>query len=176
MSKNESRAYPNQRFPIPALSELARQFVGRRIQSTSATIEAYHQLVKKMGKSVIVAHSEGARHAMKIATLAPENVAALVLVEPAGAPDLADVEFSKLAGIPHLVVWGDHFQESELWANYRHQCDKWFEAFSVSGGRVDVIDLPKLGIYGNSHLLMMDENSDEIAAMVTAWLERHLKI
>jgi hypothetical protein len=32
--------------------------------------------------------------------------------------------------------------------------------------------LPELGIRGNSHMLMMDRNSDQIAAMIDQWLVR----
>lgn len=44
-------------------------------------------------------------------------------------------------------------------------------------GRCDVtwVDLPEAGVHGNSHALMADDNSDEIAAIVLQWLaERHL--
>jgi hypothetical protein len=32
------------------------------------------------------------------------------------------------------------------------------------------IDLPKQGARGNSHMLMMDTNSDQIAAMIQKWM------
>jgi hypothetical protein len=34
------------------------------------------------------------------------------------------------------------------------------------GGKANVIWLPKLGINGNTHLLMQDNNNHEIAAMI----------
>jgi hypothetical protein len=37
-------------------------------------------------------------------------------------------------------------------------------------GRVDELNLPARGIRGNSHMLMMDANSDEIAGLIQAWL------
>jgi hypothetical protein len=36
----------------------------------------------------------------------------------------------------------------------------------------DWIDLPTLGIKGNSHMMMMDRNSDQIAEVVAKWLEQ----
>ena len=39
-----------------------------------------------------------------------------------------------------------------------------------AGGSYDVVDLPKLGIKGNSHMMMMDRNSDEVAAQIQKWL------
>ena len=41
-----------------------------------------------------------------------------------------------------------------------------------AGGNVEVVDLPSVGIRGNSHMLMMDRNNLEIAALIQRWLER----
>ena len=38
---------------------------------------------------------------------------------------------------------------------------------------MDWLDLPAEGIAGNSHMLMMDTNSDEIAARILEWVEAH---
>ena len=39
-----------------------------------------------------------------------------------------------------------------------------------AGGTVDIVDLPAHGITGNSHMIMMDRNSDQVAALVQGWL------
>ena len=39
-----------------------------------------------------------------------------------------------------------------------------------SGGVGDALWLREAGFHGNSHMLMMDRNSDEIAALVQRWL------
>ena len=44
------------------------------------------------------------------------------------------------------------------------------EAIRAAGGSVEVVDLPERGIRGNSHMVMMDRNSDEVAALVQDWL------
>ena len=41
-----------------------------------------------------------------------------------------------------------------------------------AGGRYDVIDLPKIGITGNSHMIVMDRNSDQVAGLIQGWLEK----
>ena len=38
------------------------------------------------------------------------------------------------------------------------------------GGTVDWINLPEIGIKGNSHMLMQDMNSAEIADVIQKWL------
>jgi hypothetical protein len=35
-----------------------------------------------------------------------------------------------------------------------------------------VIDLPKVGLKGNSHMIMMDKNSDQVAALIQDWLQK----
>jgi len=38
------------------------------------------------------------------------------------------------------------------------------------------LELPALGIRGNSHALTADDNSDKIAALVLEWLRKHSRI
>jgi hypothetical protein len=33
-----------------------------------------------------------------------------------------------------------------------------------------VIDLPDIGLKGNSHMVMMDKNSDQVADVIQKWL------
>jgi hypothetical protein len=40
----------------------------------------------------------------------------------------------------------------------------------AAGGSVDVVDLPDAGIKGNSHMMMMDRNSDQVADLIQKWL------
>jgi hypothetical protein len=44
------------------------------------------------------------------------------------------------------------------------------DKITAAGGKVDMIDLPKLGIKGNSHMLMMDRNNLEVAGLIQKWL------
>jgi hypothetical protein len=34
------------------------------------------------------------------------------------------------------------------------------------------VDLPKIGIRGNSHMMMMDRNSDQVAGVIQDWLQK----
>ena len=40
----------------------------------------------------------------------------------------------------------------------------------AAGGSVDLIDLPDIGIKGNTHMVMMDRNSDQVADVIQKWL------
>jgi hypothetical protein len=52
---------------------------------------------------------------------------------------------------------------------------RWHEALRAAGGNSMWIDLPKMNIVGNSHMLMMDTNSDQVAALIQDWMrDQHL--
>jgi len=40
----------------------------------------------------------------------------------------------------------------------------------AAGGSVDVVNLPEIGIAGNSHMLMMDKNNAVTAELIQTWL------
>ena len=72
---------------------------------------------------------------------------------------------------PHLVVWGDFIEASgSHWVGYRQQAERYLD--SIQGcADVSVLDLPVTGVAGNSHLPMMDRNSDEVFQRVLKWLQ-----
>jgi hypothetical protein len=44
------------------------------------------------------------------------------------------------------------------------------DAVRTAGGKVDVVNLPEIGIKGNSHMLMMDKNNTQTADLINKWL------
>ena len=44
------------------------------------------------------------------------------------------------------------------------------DTMRAAGGNVDVVNLPEVGIKGNSHMLMMDKNNAQIADLIQNWL------
>lgn len=166
----DATPFTGQRFPVAHADELARQFVARWSNHQDLVATAYGELLARFGKSIIVAHSEGARYALQAAADYPDAIAAVILLEPAGKPNLSQERAKAAARVPHLVVWGDYFEESPLWTGYRHAADQWLGWLKEAGGNVTTIDLPATGVRGNSHLLMMDDNADDIAALAARWL------
>jgi hypothetical protein len=45
-------------------------------------------------------------------------------------------------------------------------------ALAGAGVKTEWIDLPERGMKGNSHMMMMDRNSDQVADQVARWLEQ----
>ena len=89
-----------------------------------------------------------------------------------GALDSAKEDAAKLKGVPHLWLWGDNVATDPVQTKVMPGSVRWREALTKAGVTADWIDLPKLGIAGNSHVMMMDSNSDEVAGVVQAWLAK----
>jgi pimeloyl-ACP methyl ester carboxylesterase len=69
-----------------------------------------------------------------------------------------------LAHIPVMLVTG----EASYHATYDHGTVDYLRAAGVA---VDFVRLEERGIHGNGHMLMLEKNSAEIAALVAEWLE-----
>ena len=166
------KPFPGSHFPPSSVEGLAREAVPRWISTDARIQHDYDLYVNAVGPSVIVVHSQGGAFAMQEAVTAPERVKAVVAVEPSGAPDPDKVDAARVKNIPHLFVYGDH-TDQEPWPKFRAAADRWIDAIRRAGGTVDVIDLPKQGITGNTHMMFQDDNSDQIAGLIQTWLAAH---
>jgi len=71
-----------------------------------------------------------------------------------------------------LVVFGDNIALDSRWPQIRKNGVDFVGEISKAGGRVEIVDLPNVGMRGNSHMLMMDRNNLQVAALIQAWLEK----
>lgn len=165
-----SRPHPDTRFPVAAFDQFMKQSMPRWTSTERAVQAAYDTLARGHGPFVVLTHSQGGNFAFRMAWAHPDRVRAVVAVEPSGFLDPAAHDLARLAGIPHLLVWGDHFQGSAVWRQVRPRLESYRAALVAAGVQVDVLDLPALGIAGNSHLPMMDRNSDDVATRIQAWM------
>jgi pimeloyl-ACP methyl ester carboxylesterase len=102
----------------------------------------------------------------------PESPLEYVREEQAQGPNLAKCwtqkePAKKLVGIgdrPILYI----ASEASFYAPWNH-CTIGY--FKQAGVNIDYIDLPKIGIRGNGHMMMLEKNSDEIAQLIADWLE-----
>ena len=157
-------------FPVQAFDQFAKQSIPRWASNDGITQLAYNQYVEKACPCVIVVHSQGGNFAINAALKYPDKVKALVVVEPSGSPDPDKTDLSPLKNVPTLWVWGDDIASSAFWKNIYAKQEVFRQAAIRQGAISDKIDLPAQGISGNSHMLMMDRNSDQIAALIQNWL------
>jgi pimeloyl-ACP methyl ester carboxylesterase len=165
----QRRAFAGQQFPVAAWNQFGKQSVPRWLSTDAAIQRAYDALVQQVCPCVIMVHSQGGNFGFNAALAAPDKVAALIAIEPSGAP-AAGADATRLKAIPHLVVWGDYVEGNAFWERLRGNVTRWQAAIREAGGVADTLDLPAAGVRGNSHMLMMDANSDQVAGLVQAWM------
>ena len=164
------KTQPGTQFPLEGYENYTKQLVPRWTSTDDAIIAAYIELVDKVCPCVVLIHSQAGQFGLKVAQARPDKVKALVLVEPAGVGDPKQVD--RLRSVPILAVYGDYIEQDPRWPTIRGNGVKFLEQVRAAGGRYDVVDLPKIGIRGNSHMMMMDRNNGEIAGVIQGWLEK----
>jgi len=166
-------AFEGTQFPVEAFDQFTKQAVPRWATNDVATQAAYDALVQKVCPCIIVVHSQAGNFGFRAALNAPDKVKALVTVEPAGAPDPAKTDISGIKGVPHLIVFGDHIQDVKPWPTFIKASQAYYAAMKAAGVDATWLDLPAEGIHGNTHMMMMDRNSDVIAERINQWLIGH---
>lgn len=167
----KAAAYPMSQFPLHAFGQFMKQVVPRWAGTDELISAAYIELLNQFEKPVIlVAHSQGGSFVMRAAEQAPDKVAAIVLIEPAQAGTREGLETLALKDVPMLVVYGDHLDLDARWPSIRKRTDAYFKTLSADGGKVDFLDLPQNGVFGNSHLPMLELNNLEVSKLIKNWL------
>ena len=54
-------------------------------------------------------------------------------------------------------------------------CNTFIDQLKKAGGDAQMMYLPAMGIKGNSHMLMQDRNSDQLADLVLGWIDTHVE-
>jgi len=161
---------PGSQFPAEGYDNFTKQGVPRWTTTDEAIIAAYIELVDRVCPCVVLIHSQSGQFGQKVAQARPDKVKALVMVEPAGLGDPKLVE--RLKDVPMLALYGDYIEQDSRWPKIRANQISFLERVRAGGGRYDVIDLPKIGIRGNSHMILMDRNSDQVAGVIQGWLAK----
>lgn len=159
-------------------------------------LAALDNLFNRIGEGIIVTHSAGGFPGWLIATENP-NIRGIVSYEPGTyifpekevpepMPSLTGTlkgtgvpmdDFMKLTKIPIVLYFGDYIPEKatnklggENWRVRLQMGRKFVEVINRHGGNATLIELPKIGIRGNTHFMMSDLNNIEIANLLTEWL------
>jgi pimeloyl-ACP methyl ester carboxylesterase len=172
-SSKKKLAYEDTQFPLESFDQFCKQSVAYWYGNDEAINSAYYQLIQKVGPCVLVAHSQGVRFSVQAAVNAPKKIKGLILIEGGGggSVDFVAMDLSKIKDIPVLIVYGDHWKESS-WVKNHAGTEQLSSAMKEKGVKVDWLDLPAIEIKGNSHMLMMDRNSDQIAGLIQDWLKK----
>src|SRR5229473_1086280 len=166
--KAKRTTYPGAQFPIEAYAQFMKQGVPRWLTTDDQIVAAYIELVDKVCPCVVMVHSQSGTFGYRVLEARPDKVKALVAVEPTLGGDRNKVESIKTT--PILVVDGDNAKDHPRWSKIRQGGVDYAAVLRSAGGSIDVVDLPDVGIKGNSHMMMMDKNNAEIADLIQKWL------
>ncbi len=174
-------AFADEQFPLEAVDEFYKQLIpdlnSTLRQNPNPTWTQMAALGVKLHGAILVGHSESGFFPEQAALIDPTGVRGIVTIET-GCPTLTPVQLATLAKIPTLVMFGDHLADVTKplnWMGAFESCEKFVTQLKQAGGDAEMMHLPDLGIKGNSHMLMQDKNSNQIADLLIAWIDRHVE-
>jgi pimeloyl-ACP methyl ester carboxylesterase len=161
------KPYPGSQFPLEAYDNLLKQMVPRWTTTNKAIMAAYNQLVEKVCPCVLLVHSQSGTFGYEAALAHPGKVKALVIVEGTIRGDAQTA--AKLKDVPILVLYGDNVEKSPMFSGQRENNIKMAALAKEAGGSIEIVNLPEVGIKGNTHFMMMEKNNGEIADLIQKW-------
>ena len=158
-------------------------------QNALLQADAAAQALEKIGPSVLVTNSAGGWRAL-LTALKSENVRAIVAYEnpgyvfpdgegpqrapgPMGPIHVPLAQFKKLTRFPIQFVWGDNIEKSSSWPKSLAQCRQFVEILNAHGGHAEILELPRVGLQGNTHLAFADLNNVAVADQLSLFLKRN---
>ena len=154
----------------------------------------------KTGPAILFGHSMGGTVCWRT-VFRTDNVKAIVALEPGGTPfvfpegEVPDAikanceiigasamavplsDFMKLTKIPIVLYYGDNIDVNSnhtgknKWGTELDMAKKFVAAINRHGGQAELVELPKVGLKGNTHFLMGDKNNQQLADLIEKWLK-----
>lgn len=170
------KAYEGMQFPLAAQNGLWQQMVPdwlNALPTPNPTTIALSELSKKLKKTVLMSHSQSGIYPFQTAARSTEGIAGIISIEPGACP-AASGDLSPYTKMPIMVLFGDYVELSPRWAPRLKACKEFVAKTNAAGGRAELLHLPEIGIKGNSHMLMQDNNSIQLADLMGSWIEQRL--
>ncbi|HLQ76165.1 MAG TPA: hypothetical protein VK210_02360 [Terriglobia bacterium] len=171
--------FPDGQFPIEAVDELYKQMIpdlNATLPSPNPTWTNMAALAVKLRGAILMGHSESGFFPEQAALIDPSGVKGIISIEMPCATTTAP-QVTTLSKIPILIMFGDHLdmQGGGNWAQSFDGCQKFVQLVKDAGGDAEMMHLPKLGIRGNSHMLMQDKNNLQLADLILDWVDKHVE-
>ncbi len=193
--------FPVNQFPTDraSIDQFFQSLVPTVSDNATVITDALVALLDKIGPAIVVTHSQSGLFGWLLATRRPNLVKAVVSYEPgfvfpdnavpppiplymgtlaAGNP-VPPADFANLTGMPLQVVYGDNIPTTpipDLVADGRRAqvvASVLFQrAVNSIGGDVEILHLPDVGLYGNSHFSYSDKNNLDVADQLSLFLHR----
>jgi pimeloyl-ACP methyl ester carboxylesterase len=176
-------AFPDEQFPVAAADELYKQMipdVNALLPTPNPTYKNMAVLAVQLKGAVLIGHSESGFFPEEAALVDPAGVRGIVSIEMACTTTMTPQQLAVMAKIPILVMFGDHLGDvqgrfASLWTMNFDTCQKFVGQVNAAGGDAQLMHLPKLGIKGNSHMLMQDKNNLQLADLILTWIDQKVE-
>jgi|ERR1700678_4518544 hypothetical protein len=140
--------------------------------ATYSTPASMATLANDLKGAILMGHSQSSGYPT-MAALQPgsEGVRGIIQLETGCFSNLTAADIDILKHIPILIVVADHFTTPQP----TPPCVEEMQQINGAGGDMTFISLPAIGIYGNSHMMMLDHNNLQVADVIIDWIDRHVK-
>lgn len=136
------------------------------------TAKAMSDLANDLGGAILVGHSQSSSHPTFAALQqGSHGVRGIIQLETGCFGNLDASDINILKNIPILIMEADHYPTPRPAA----PCPQEIQQITDAGGDITYIHIPDLGIYGNSHMMMLDNNNLQIADIIINWINVHVK-
>jgi len=161
--------YPGNQFPVEAFEQYANQLVPafrdaavEDPKNTAALVAA----VDKIGPVVLLGWSQSGLFILHAALQRPNLVKGLIFIDSGSgntaAAALTPQQIASISHIPGLALDGD-FRDAPT------------TTAAILGANATNIWLPRIGITGNGHTMVVEKNNLQIADVVLDWIKEHVK-
>ena len=180
------QSYANSQYPTTYAMQLFSSLpaYATRVNAEADLIINARNLIEALtntGSATLILHGAASEVGLEVARLRPDLVRAAVLIEPGSCDGVAQV-----SGTPVLALFADRLEERGLVGSLSN-CTSQLTAYRRSGEAADILTLgsvPDIGNNnrqlaplhialdgsGNSHLMMQDQNGEDIAGMISRWI------
>jgi hypothetical protein len=171
-------AFPGIQYPMQAAApngEFWKQMVpdlNGALPQPNPTLTNLSQLSINLAGTVLLSHSESGIFPFQTAGINTQGIAGIVAVEPGQCTNL---NASAVAKIPSLILYGDYVSQFPNWAASLAACTAFAAQVTALGGDITVLQLPNIGIHGNSHMMMQDLNNLQVAHVINDWIVQHVE-
>jgi pimeloyl-ACP methyl ester carboxylesterase len=182
--------FPDGQFPVEAVDELYKQMIpdlNSTLPTPNPTWMNMAALAVRLKGAILMGHSESGFFPEQAALINPEGIKGMISIEmpcvtnALGEPpkQVTPEQLAVLAKIPTLVMFGDHLNDVRggpaNWGEFYEGCQKFIDQLKAAGGDAEMMYLPKLGIKGNSHMLMQDRNNLQLADLILDWIDSRVE-
>jgi hypothetical protein len=172
------KPFPDGQFPVEAVDELYKQMIpdlNSTLPNPNPTWKNMALLAAQLRGAILMGHSESGFFPERAALIDPSGIRGLISIEMPCAT-MNTEQISVLAKIPTLIMFGDHLGDTQgNWQASYEGCEKFVQQLKDAGGDATMMHLPKLGLRGNSHMLMQDKNNLQIADLILRWIADHVE-